>query len=83
MLSRVEEMGKATLPDQAELDTLRGNVAKQQQKVDQLSTPQPSANGAEVQYLPHTSPCSLVGSFQVHCAAGKHSMHGAATGQWG
>lgn len=48
MLSHVEEVGKAPLPDQAQLDTLRSNVAKQQQKVEQLSTPQPSANGAEV-----------------------------------
>ena len=48
MLSHVEEVSKAPLPDQAELDTLRSNVAKQQQKVDQLSTPQPSANGAQV-----------------------------------
>ena len=48
MLNQVEAVGKAPVPDQAELDTLRGNVAKQQQKVEQLSTPQPSANGAEV-----------------------------------
>jgi len=36
MLTHVEEVGKAPLPDQAELDSLRSNVAKQQQKVDQL-----------------------------------------------
>ena len=48
MLSHVDEVSKAPLPDQAELDTLRSNVAKQQQKVDQLSTPQPSANGTQV-----------------------------------
>jgi len=48
MLSHVEEVGKAPLPDQAELDSLRSNVAKQQQKVDQLTSPEPSANGAEV-----------------------------------
>ena len=48
MLSHVEEVGKAPLPDQAELDSLRSNAAKQQQKVDQLTTPEPSANGAEV-----------------------------------
>ena len=48
MLSHVEEVGKAPLPDQAELDTLRSNVAKQQEKVDQLSTPHSSANGTEV-----------------------------------
>ena len=61
MLSHVEEVGKAALPDPAELDTLRGNVAKQQQKVDQLSTPQPSANGVEVLYSPHISPCIVLG----------------------
>ena len=48
MLSHVEEVGKAPLPDQAELDTLRSNVGKQQEKVDQLSTPHSSANGTEV-----------------------------------
>ena len=48
MLSHVEEVSKAPLPDQAQLDILRSNVAKQQQKVEQLSTPQPSANGAQV-----------------------------------
>ena len=63
MLSHVEEVGKAALPDQAELDTLRGNVAKQQQKVDQLSTPQPSANGVQVLSLPHVSPCITVARF--------------------
>ncbi|KAL3135150.1 hypothetical protein ABBQ32_008084 [Trebouxia sp. C0010 RCD-2024] len=47
LLSHVEQVSKAALPDQAQLDTLRSNVAKQQQKVDQLSTPQPSANGTE------------------------------------
>ena len=52
MLSHVEEVGKAPLPDQAELDTLRSNVAKQQQKVDQLTSPEPSASGAEV-HMPH------------------------------
>lgn len=52
MLSHVEEVGKAPLPDQAELDSLRSNVAKQQQKVDQLTSPEPSANGAEV-HQPH------------------------------
>ena len=46
MLSHVEEVGKAPLPDQAELDSLRSNVAKQQQKVDQLTSPEQSANGA-------------------------------------
>ncbi len=51
MLSHVEEVGKAPLPDQAELDSLRSNVAKQQQKVDQLTSPEPSANGAEVPHL--------------------------------
>ena len=46
LLSHVEEVGKAQLPEPAELDTLRTNVAKQQQKVDQLSASQPPANGA-------------------------------------
>ena len=53
MLSHVEEVGKAPLPDQAELDTLRSNVAKQQEKVDQLSTPHSSANGTEVRLSLH------------------------------
>ena len=48
MLSHVDEVSKAPLPDQAEVDTQRNNVAKQQQKVDQLSVSHPSANGSEV-----------------------------------
>lgn len=67
MLSHVEEVGKAALPDQAELDTLRGNVAKQQQKVDQLSTPQPSANGAQVLFVPPVPPCIILPQFVVSC----------------
>lgn len=59
MLSHVEEVSKAPLPDQAQLDTLRSNVAKQQQKVEQLSTPQPSANGAQVLPCCLTLPCCL------------------------
>lgn len=66
MLSHVEEVGKATLPDQAELDTLRSNVAKQQQKVEQLSTPQPSANGVEVLSLAHVLKYQHVGCFSGH-----------------
>lgn len=66
MLSHVEEAGKATLPDQAELDTLRSNVAKQQQKVDQLSTPQPSANGEEVLSLARILKCQHVSYFTGH-----------------
>lgn len=69
MLSHVEKVGKAALPDQAELDTLRSNVAKQQQKVDQLSSPHPSANGTEVHSLPHTSACTQV----VHVGCDNHS----------
>ena len=65
MLRHVEEVGKAALPDQAELDTLRGNVAKQQQKVDQLSSPQPSANGVQVLSFPPVSPCSTLPQFAV------------------
>lgn len=64
MLSHVEEVGKAPLPDQAELDTLRSNVAKQQEKVDQLSTPHSSANGTEVR-------------LSVHCPANSSSLHGS------
>lgn len=62
LLSHVEQVSKAALPDQAQLDTLRSNVAKQQQKVDQLSTPQPSANGTEVASPPASSlqPTGLV-----------------------
>lgn len=66
MLSHVEEVGKAGLPDQAELDTLRSNVAKQQQKVDQLSTPQPSANGVEVFSLARVFMCKHVACFCGH-----------------
>lgn len=66
MLSHVEEVGKATLPDQAELDTLRSNVAKQQQKVDQLSTPQPSANGVEVLSLDRVFGCKHIDCFSGH-----------------
>lgn len=58
LLSHVEEVSKAPLPDQAQLDTLRSNVAKQQQKVDQLSTPQPSANGTEVPFPPCVFPAT-------------------------
>ena len=60
MLSHVEEVGKAPLPDEAELDSLRSNVAKQQQKVDQLTSLEPSANGAEVPH-PH-----LPATFIIH-----------------
>ena len=50
LLGHVEEVAKAELPDQAQLDTLRSNTAKQQQKVDQLTaaSPQPPSNGAQV-----------------------------------
>jgi len=70
MLSHVEEVSKAPLPDQAELDTLRSNVAKQQQKVDQLSTPEPSANGAEVHHC-----CLVLATCAVPCSCSscKHS----------
>lgn len=53
LLSQVEEVGRAELPEGAQLDTLRSNVAKQQQKVDQLSAPaQPAANGTAQVCLP-------------------------------
>ena len=86
MLSHVEEVGKAALPDQAELDTLRGNVAKQQQKVDQLSTPQPSANGVQVLFVPpvpHASYCLnlLFLANSPTSTAGDTDMH-AATVHW-
>ena len=68
MLSHVEEVGKATLPDQAELDTLRSNVAKQQQKVE-LSTPHPSANGVEVMSLSRMFKCTWVGRQQLIISA--------------
>ncbi len=71
MLSHVEEVGKAPLPDQAELDSLRSNVAKQQQKVDQLTSPEPSANGAEVPH-PH-----LPATFIIHMHAPLLKQHTA------
>lgn len=46
LLSHAEEVSKAELPEPSQLETLRSNVAKQQQKVDQLSSSaQPAANG--------------------------------------
>ena len=77
MLSHVEEVGKAALPDPAELDTLRGNVAKQQQKVDQLSTPQPSANGVEVLSFPDILPMHHTESIYLQHAAGHINLHAA------
>ena len=50
LLSHVEEVSKAELPDEGQLDTLRSNTAKQQQKVDQLTAAaaQPTSNGTQV-----------------------------------
>ena len=73
MLSHVEEVGKAPLPDQAELDSLRSNVAKQQQKVDQLTSPEPSASGAEVPH-PH-----LPATFIIHMHVPLLKQHTAET----
>lgn len=53
LLGHVEEVAKAELPDQAQLDTLRSNTAKQQQKVDQLTAAsEPASNGAQVGLAP-------------------------------
>lgn len=48
MLSRIDETNKAPKPSEPELLTLRTNVAKQQQKVEQLWMPEASFSGSEV-----------------------------------
>jgi len=74
MLTHVEEVGKAPLPDQAELDSLRSNVAKQQQKVDQLTSPEPSANGAEVP--PPPPPQAACHLHQSHACTSAQVVYG-------
>ena len=50
LLSHINEENKATKPSAAELLTLRTNVAKQQQKVEQLWMPEASFSVSEVMF---------------------------------